>query len=283
VHVDLVGPLPASRQGFTHLLTAIDRSTRWPEAVPLRGVDTETVLEAFVTTWVARFGVPAKLTTDRGSVFTSGTWGSWCERNGVQHVTTTAYHPQSNGMVERIHRQLKAAMAARGGATAWEDHLPWVLLGMRAFPREETGVSAAEAALQHQLVVPGQLPPPAAQPEAVEPPVPPPAVIPATRRTYAQVTTASSLDGAEWVYVRRGGKGRPLADAWSGPFKVLERATKVWKLQMGNKVEVVSRDRLQPHRGSVEPVAAQPPARGRPRLWPSSPDGQEGQGGLCSS
>ena len=58
----------------------------------------------------------------------------------MQHITTTAYHPQANGMVERIHRTLKAALCARGGAAAWKDHLPWVLLGMRAAPREETGV-----------------------------------------------------------------------------------------------------------------------------------------------
>ena len=50
VHVDLVGPLPASRDGSTYLLTVIDRSNRWPEAVPLRRIDVRTVLEAFITT-----------------------------------------------------------------------------------------------------------------------------------------------------------------------------------------------------------------------------------------
>ena len=65
------------------------------------------------------------------------------------------YHPQSNGMVEKIHRQLKAALCAWGGATTWKDHLPWVLLGMHAAPKEESGVSRAKAALQQQLVVPG--------------------------------------------------------------------------------------------------------------------------------
>ena len=66
-------------------------------------IDVETVLEAFITTWVARFGVPARITTNRGTQFTSGTWGDWCKKQGVQHITTTAYHPQANGMVERIH------------------------------------------------------------------------------------------------------------------------------------------------------------------------------------
>ena len=57
-----------------------------------------------------------RITTDRGTQFTSGTWGDWCKKQGVQNITTTAYHPQANGMVERIHRTLKAALCARGGA-----------------------------------------------------------------------------------------------------------------------------------------------------------------------
>ena len=69
-------------------------------------------------------------------------------------------------MVERIHRMLMVALCARGGG----GQLPWVLLGMRAAPREESGVSAAE---QQQLVVPGQLQPPNERPSGVEgPPVP---------------------------------------------------------------------------------------------------------------
>ena len=80
VHVDLVGPLPASRDGSTYLLMMIDHSTRWPEAVPLGRIDADTVLEAFITTWVARFGMPAHNTTNRGMQFTSGTWGDWCQK-----------------------------------------------------------------------------------------------------------------------------------------------------------------------------------------------------------
>ena len=140
-------------------------------------IDVDTVLEVFITMWVARFGVPARITTDRGTQFTSGTWGDWCQKQGVQHITTTAYHPKASCMVERIQRTLKAALCARGGAAAWKDHLPWVLLGMRAAPREESGVSAAEAALQQQLVVPGQLPPPSERPDDVEGPQTLPAVM----------------------------------------------------------------------------------------------------------
>ena len=65
VHMDLVGPLPMSRAGHRYLLTAIDHSTGWFEAVPLADISAETVLEAFISCWAARFGVPKRVTSDR--------------------------------------------------------------------------------------------------------------------------------------------------------------------------------------------------------------------------
>ena len=60
--------------------------------------------------WVARFGVLSTLTSDQGRQFTSAVWASMCWLLGMRHVTTTAYHPQSNGMVERTRSQLKDAL-----------------------------------------------------------------------------------------------------------------------------------------------------------------------------
>ena len=82
----IVGPLLPSHEGYTHLLTMIDRSTRWPEAVLLRETTTEAVLDAFKATWVALFGVPTSITSDRGVQFTSATWTDWCGKYGVQHI-----------------------------------------------------------------------------------------------------------------------------------------------------------------------------------------------------
>ena len=111
VNMDLVGPLPPSR-GFTHLLTMVDRTTRWPEAVPLLSTSSAEVARAFLGTWVARFGVPSDLTSDRGSQFTAELWSTVAYSLGVKLHRTTAYHPQANGLCERFHRSMKAALRA---------------------------------------------------------------------------------------------------------------------------------------------------------------------------
>ena len=73
VHLDLVGPLPVSSDGLRYLLTIIDRSTRWLEAVPLREMEAVTVADTFVREWLPRHEVPAAVTTDRGTQFSSAT------------------------------------------------------------------------------------------------------------------------------------------------------------------------------------------------------------------
>ena len=261
VHVDLVGPMPISRAGHRYLLTMIDRSTRWFEAVPLGDMTAELVLDTFVATWVARFGVPERVTTDRGTQFTSSLWSAWCVSLNVQHITTTAFHPQANGMVERLHRQIKDALRARGAALHWSEHLPWVLMGIRAAPKDESGVSAAEVTLGQQLILPGLPHVPLLHVKAAEKPT----VIPATRRSYAEVAASPTLDRAEFVYVKRGGAGVPLSAHYEGPYRVVERGPKFFKVKLGEREDTISRDRLKPHLAGTPPAVAEPPSRGRPR------------------
>ena len=142
VHIDLVGPLPPSN-GNVHLLTCVDRFTRWVEAIPLPDIRAATVASAFVSGWVARFGVPARVTTDRGSQFESQLWQELSSILGCTRHRTTSYHPQSNGLVERVHRQLKGALRAHS-SSSWTRALPLVLLGIRSALKEDLGCTAAE-------------------------------------------------------------------------------------------------------------------------------------------
>jgi cleavage and polyadenylation specificity factor subunit 1 len=94
LHADLVGPLPASKEGFKYILTVVDRSSRWLEAVPLKDMEAPTCLSAFLHHWVSRFGVPAIVTTDRGRQFASATWATACQRLGIQHIMMTVSSPE---------------------------------------------------------------------------------------------------------------------------------------------------------------------------------------------
>ena len=82
VHVNIVGPFPPDR-GNRYLLTMVDRTTRWPEAVPLANTSADMLLEAFLTSWVARFGVPYTVTSDRGAQFTSAVWQAALSKLGI--------------------------------------------------------------------------------------------------------------------------------------------------------------------------------------------------------
>jgi Integrase core domain/Integrase zinc binding domain len=255
VHLDIVGPFPKTPEGHTHLITMIDRTTRWPEVSLLQSITATECADAFVATWVARFGVPATITTDRGTQFTSAVWSCLCR----------TLHPQSNGMIERFHRQLKEALRSRQCGTAWAEHVPWVLLGLRAAPKEESGVSAAEAVYAQPLVLPNQFQPPEGQspPQSPQQPssLPSLSVTESVRpRTYADVVAAlpKQLMEADFVYIRKGPAGGPFLPPYSGPYKVLVKKDKVFEIQVGTRVESVSVDRLKAHRGGSNVVPATP-------------------------
>ena len=75
---------------------------------------------------------------------------------GSRKARTTAYHPQSNGMVERFHRQLKAALKAQPRPSAWIDALPLVLLHVRCALKEDIAATAAEIVYGTTLRLPGE-------------------------------------------------------------------------------------------------------------------------------
>ena len=155
LHVDLVGLLPVS-QGMTYLFTIIDRLTRWPEVIHIPDTQTSTCATAFLSNWIARFGVPTDIISDRGLQFTSTLWSECNKLLGITHHTTSSYHPQANGMVERLHRQLKASIKARTINPNWMAELPMVLLGIRSSWRVDPDCSPAELVYGTTLRLPGE-------------------------------------------------------------------------------------------------------------------------------
>nr|VZI39181.1 unnamed protein product [Spirometra erinaceieuropaei] len=156
VHLNVVGPLPPSN-GFTHLLTCVDRYTRWAEGIPLPNAQAETIVKAFVSHWVAMCCVPSTVTTDRGPQFESALFKTLLNFLGCTRIRTTAYHPSANGMVERFHRQQKTALRAAEDRGNWSDNLPLALLGIRAALKSDLDCSADGLVFGPTLRLPGEM------------------------------------------------------------------------------------------------------------------------------
>jgi hypothetical protein len=150
LHIDLVGPLQYSG-GFNFIFTVIDCISKWIEAIPLFDMSAAACAKALVF-WISHFGVPEMITSDRGPEFTSNIWSQLRERLQISYRPATAYHPESNGAVERLHRCLKDALHARAAAVTSE--LPFVILSLLAQPREDTGLSLVEVVFGTPIVLP---------------------------------------------------------------------------------------------------------------------------------
>lgn len=157
VHIDIVGPLPPSGKRHVFLLTMIDRATSWLEAIPVSSTTAEACAGLFLKHWVSRFGVPDTVVSDQGPQFESTLFNTVLQRLGCLRRHTTAYHPQTNGKVERAHRTLKDILRCLSTTYQdWEQALPIALLSMRA-AIGENGFSPSQLLYGESLALPGDL------------------------------------------------------------------------------------------------------------------------------
>jgi transposase InsO family protein len=140
--VDLAGPLPVSVRGYLYVMIVIDHFTKFVTAIPLRDKQAVTTAEAFRQYIVGIYGAPAEVLTDQGTEFRDEFQQLLTELY-VDHRTTTAYHPQANGLAERAVQTVKRALAKVAHATpeAWDQHLPFVVLGYNASVQQAHGFS----------------------------------------------------------------------------------------------------------------------------------------------
>lgn len=252
IHIDIVGPLQPSN-GYRYCITIIDRCTKWPEAIPVQDITAETVTKALYEQWIARFGCPLRISTDQGRQFESSLFNTLLKKFGINRIRTTAFHPQSNGQIERWHRTMKAALMARGASITWSEDLPTVLLGLRSAIRDDNNFSPALMTYGTNLRIPSDFFVPT-QPkyddadflrhltEAMT------SLMPTTRpqQTSQRPFVYKDLSKCSHVFVRNDTVRSPLTPPYDGPYEVLKRHEKYYKIQLPTRTSVISLDRLKP-------------------------------------
>ena len=152
IMLDCVGPLPKTKSGCEYLLTIMCMSSRFPEAIPLRNIKSQNIIKA-LTKFFTTFGLPKVIQTDQGSNFTSTTFKQVIKTLGIEHITSTAYHPQSQGALERYHQTLKSMMKKYciECEKQWDEGIHMLLFASRNAVSESLGFSPFELVFGHNV------------------------------------------------------------------------------------------------------------------------------------
>lgn len=224
----------------------------------MQDITAETVARALLSGWITRYGCPQTITTDQGRQFESQLFHALANVCGIHLSRTTAFHPAANGLVERMHRTLKAAIMCRAQEHCTEA-LPLFLLGMRTAFKEDLQASVAELVYGEPLRIPGEFL--AASPSTRDPselitqlrhhfeqlrPVP------AARHASPAVFVHKDLADSTHIFLRQDAVRRPLDPPYSGPHRILARTTKTLRIAINGRPVTVSTDRVKPAYTTVD-------------------------------
>ena len=269
VGMDILGPFPITGRGNKYVLVIGDYFTKWMEAYALPDQTAETVATRFVNEFVARLGVPLKMTSDQGRNFVSEIMVNVCQLLGVDKARTTPYRPQSNGLVERFNgtilKMLRAYVSYK--PTEWDEYLPLLTAAYRATPHSATGFSPNYLMLGREVSIPMDLAYPLLPREFVTTTgyaqemeealyeaygrVRKSLKVAAERqkRLYDTAIVENVYEKGDVVYMLNAVKTHKLSPAWEGPFVVLQpKGGPLYLIRGSRRSLVAHQDRLKAYR-----------------------------------
>jgi transposase InsO family protein len=160
--LDIVGPLRKAPGGYTHLLVAINKFSKWVEVCPITNLRAEQAV-TFFTDIVYRFGVPNSIITDNGSQFTGRKFLEFCDKFHIRVDWAAVAHPQTNGQVERANSMILQGLKPRifdrlnKSGRKWLQELPAGVWSLRTTPSRATGFTPFFLVHNAEVVLPTDL------------------------------------------------------------------------------------------------------------------------------
>lgn len=152
VAIDLIGPLPKSSRGNRFALVSIDLATKYPDAVPLRRIDSDTIAEALLGIY-SRVGLPKEILHDQGTQFMSSVMKKFNQLLQIKSINTTPYNPKCNGSCEGFNKCLKQMLKriTEDQPEMWDRYLQPLLFAYREVPQSSTGFAPFELLFGHEV------------------------------------------------------------------------------------------------------------------------------------
>lgn len=267
--LDIVGPLNISRNNNKYVLTFIDDLSKFTQAIPLENQEACTIANAFVNEIVLKYCyIPLEILTDQGTNFTSELFKNMCKLFKIKKLQSTAYHPETNGALERSHRTLKEYLRnfINENGDDWDEKLPYYVCNHNSTPHTTTGYEPRELAFGR----PSKLPTSITKPPQINYSYDD--LISDIQQKFqyiwqdARERTVAAKERSKDYYdqsanpreftindrvllynesVRRG-RSKKLEQQWVGPYTVLEKISPVnYIIKMGNKRYTVHANRLK--------------------------------------
>lgn len=111
IAVDITGPFKKSTDGYSYILGVIDHFSKYPMLIPLKQIDSQTIIKSLNENWFNIFGIPNRIHSDRGMSFESSLFKNMCSFFNIKKTASPAYHPQSDGIIERLFKTIKPMIA----------------------------------------------------------------------------------------------------------------------------------------------------------------------------
>ena len=140
-------PFPTSINGNKYILVITEYLTRWCEAIALSDATANSVAQALLQRVIFPHGCPHQLLSDQGSQFRSEVIRVLSQCLGITQVFTSLYHPQSNGLTERLNRTIKQVISAYVDPLyqSWDQVLPFAVHAYNTPVQESTRISPFRA------------------------------------------------------------------------------------------------------------------------------------------
>ena len=143
ISIDVSGPLPETLSGNKYIIHFMDLYSGYPESFASKNKTSETVAGLLIDEVIPRHSTPLFCLTDNGMENMGRPLQQTFEELNIKHLTSSTYHPQTNGKNELLHKSLNAIMAKLISidANSWDTHLAQALACVRFSINETTQLS----------------------------------------------------------------------------------------------------------------------------------------------